>query len=139
MSRIPFGQGRKEGLDSQSGVQWEGRGHVPVCSHYRMAAAVEIIGGGVGGGGHGGSGGSVAPIITFTAAGAGLCGRTRAGKHDAPPSPPPPTPRRARLSCWRMLTVRWTPSLRSSGWHEEKEPARFERRTTPEQSNKRKL
>lgn len=53
MCRIPFGQGRKEGLDSKSGVQWEGRGHVPVCSHYRMAAAVEIRAGG----GHGGSGG----------------------------------------------------------------------------------
>lgn len=44
MSRIPFGQGRKEGLDSKSGVQWEGRGHVPVYS--RMAAAVEIRRGG---------------------------------------------------------------------------------------------
>lgn len=53
MFRIPFGQGRKEGLDSKSGVQWEGRGHVPVCSHYGMAAAVEIRRGG----GHGGSGG----------------------------------------------------------------------------------
>lgn len=40
--RIPLSNGRKEGLDSMSGLQWEGRGHVPVCSHYGMAVAVEI-------------------------------------------------------------------------------------------------
>lgn len=30
------------GLDSKSGLQWEGRGHVPVCSRYGMAAVVKI-------------------------------------------------------------------------------------------------
>lgn len=91
MSRIPFGQGRKEGLDSKSGVQWEGRGHVPVYS--RMAAAGEIRRGGVVTEGPVGSG---APIITFTAAGAGLCGRTRAGKHA---DPPPDVPDSAAGEC----------------------------------------
>ncbi len=34
--------GKEGGPDSKSGLQWEGRGRVPVCLHYVMAAAVEI-------------------------------------------------------------------------------------------------
>lgn len=36
--RIPLGveeeKGGWRGLDSKFGLRWEGRGHVPVCSHY---------------------------------------------------------------------------------------------------------
>lgn len=34
--------GEEGGLDSKSGLQWEGRGHFPVCWHYGMAAVVDI-------------------------------------------------------------------------------------------------
>lgn len=59
---------RGDGLDSTSGLQWEGRGSRS-CLHYEMAAAVEIWTGA----GHAMQGplGSFPPIITFTAAGGG--------------------------------------------------------------------
>lgn len=69
MWRIPFIQERKEGLDFKSGLLREGGGHIPVCSHYGMAAAVEIRHTGVV---TEGPVGSLAPIITVAAAGAGL-------------------------------------------------------------------
>lgn len=61
------------GLDSTSGLQWEGRGSRS-CLHYEMAAAVEIWTGA----GHAMQGplGSFPPIITFTAAGDGGGGGT---------------------------------------------------------------
>lgn len=34
--------GEEGGLVSKSGLNWDGRGHVPVCRHYGVAAAVEI-------------------------------------------------------------------------------------------------
>lgn len=32
----------EDGGDSKRGLQWEGKGHVPICLRYGMAAAVEI-------------------------------------------------------------------------------------------------
>lgn len=45
---FPSEWGGRGGLDSKSGLQWEGRGHVPVCSHCGDGSSSG--GGGVGGG-----------------------------------------------------------------------------------------
>lgn len=51
---FPSEWGGRGGLDSKSGLQWEGRGHVPVCSHCGDGSSSG--GGGVGAGGAGSSG-----------------------------------------------------------------------------------